>query len=323
MDDDLVLERDGATVLIDPVSLDFLAGREIDFIDDLIGQAFKVNNPNATSSCGCGTSFLRLNENRHLERQFDQGAAGAGAGLAEGGQAGCRLPAGNQMRRREFSRASRSRRWAIIAPYTDRRPITASPSCPSAAGRCHPAPARRRRRRSCPLSRSGGHRRQGRAAGGLDLCAQRQSHRHRQIHLQAGLAGAAAAPARRNCWRNEEPVALMGDFNVIPEDEDCYDPKAWVNDALFQPESRAALRRIEYLGYTDAFRALPSRGRTIHLLGLSGRRLAARTTASASTTSCCRPRPPTGSRPAGSTSMCGRQAKSRRTMCRSGCELDI
>ena len=56
-DDDLVLERDGATVLIDPVSLDFLKGAEIDFVDDLIGAAFKVNNPNATSSCGCGTSF--------------------------------------------------------------------------------------------------------------------------------------------------------------------------------------------------------------------------------------------------------------------------
>ena len=54
---------------------------------------------------------------------------------------------------------------------------------------------------------------------------------------------------------NEEPVALMGDYNVIPEDKDCYDPKAWMNDALFQPQSRAALRKIEYLGYTDAFRA--------------------------------------------------------------------
>ena len=57
MDDDLVLQKDGATVLIDPVSLDFLVGAEIDFTDDLIGQAFKVNNPNATASCGCGTSF--------------------------------------------------------------------------------------------------------------------------------------------------------------------------------------------------------------------------------------------------------------------------
>jgi len=53
----------------------------------------------------------------------------------------------------------------------------------------------------------------------------------------------------------EEPVALMGDYNIIPEDRDCFDPAAWRKDALFQPESRAALRRIEHLGYTDAFRA--------------------------------------------------------------------
>src|SRR5665213_249874 len=53
---------------------------------------------------------------------------------------------------------------------------------------------------------------------------------------------------------NEEPVALIGDYNVIPQDKDCYDPKAWLNDALFQPQSRAALRKIENLGYTDAFR---------------------------------------------------------------------
>jgi iron-sulfur cluster assembly accessory protein len=57
MEDDLLLEEGGAKILIDPVSLDFLAGAEIDFTDDLIGQSFKVNNPNATSSCGCGTSF--------------------------------------------------------------------------------------------------------------------------------------------------------------------------------------------------------------------------------------------------------------------------
>jgi len=53
----VVVERDGAIVLIDPVSLDFLKGAEIDFSDDLIGAAFKVKNPNAQSSCGCGTSF--------------------------------------------------------------------------------------------------------------------------------------------------------------------------------------------------------------------------------------------------------------------------
>ncbi len=57
LQDDLVIDRDGATVVVDPISLDFLKGAEIDFVDDLIGAAFKVNNPNATSSCGCGTSF--------------------------------------------------------------------------------------------------------------------------------------------------------------------------------------------------------------------------------------------------------------------------
>lgn len=56
-DDDLILERDGATILIDSVSLPFLEGSEIDFVDNLMGQAFQINNPNATASCGCGTSF--------------------------------------------------------------------------------------------------------------------------------------------------------------------------------------------------------------------------------------------------------------------------
>lgn len=55
--DDVVIEKQGARVLIDPVSLGFLAGSEIDFVDDLIGASFKVRNPNATASCGCGTSF--------------------------------------------------------------------------------------------------------------------------------------------------------------------------------------------------------------------------------------------------------------------------
>jgi iron-sulfur cluster insertion protein len=55
--DDLVIERAGARVLVDPVSLEYLSGSEIDFVDDLIGASFKVHNPNATASCGCGTSF--------------------------------------------------------------------------------------------------------------------------------------------------------------------------------------------------------------------------------------------------------------------------
>ena len=58
----------------------------------------------------------------------------------------------------------------------------------------------------------------------------------------------------------EEPVVLLGDYNIIPEDKDAAKPKAWVKDALYQPESKAALRRIENLGYTDAFRALHPEG---------------------------------------------------------------
>jgi iron-sulfur cluster assembly accessory protein len=55
--DDVLLQRDGAAVLIDSVSLGYLAGSEIDFVDDLMGAAFRINNPKATASCGCGTSF--------------------------------------------------------------------------------------------------------------------------------------------------------------------------------------------------------------------------------------------------------------------------
>ena len=56
-EDDLVLEKDGVRVLVDAVSLPFLHNAVIDFTDELIGARFVVENPNATSSCGCGTSF--------------------------------------------------------------------------------------------------------------------------------------------------------------------------------------------------------------------------------------------------------------------------
>lgn len=56
-DDDLVLEGAGQSVVVDPVSLPYLAGAIIDFTDELIGARFVIDNPNATSSCGCGTSF--------------------------------------------------------------------------------------------------------------------------------------------------------------------------------------------------------------------------------------------------------------------------
>ena len=55
--DDLLIERDGARVVIDPSSLDLLAGSELDYADELMGAYFAVRNPQAKSSCGCGTSF--------------------------------------------------------------------------------------------------------------------------------------------------------------------------------------------------------------------------------------------------------------------------
>ena len=56
-DDDAAIVRDGVTMLVDSVSLQYLAGSEVDFVEDLIGASFKVNNPQAKASCGCGTSF--------------------------------------------------------------------------------------------------------------------------------------------------------------------------------------------------------------------------------------------------------------------------
>ena len=55
--DDIVIERDGAKVLIDSMSLVYMEGSEIDFVDNLLGQSFQIKNPNAVASCGCGTSF--------------------------------------------------------------------------------------------------------------------------------------------------------------------------------------------------------------------------------------------------------------------------
>jgi len=56
-DDDIILEKNNARVLIDSMSLTYMDGSEIDFVDNLMGQSFQIKNPNAVASCGCGTSF--------------------------------------------------------------------------------------------------------------------------------------------------------------------------------------------------------------------------------------------------------------------------
>lgn len=55
--DDLAIEKAGAIVLVDEISLPYMSGTELDWVDDLIGSSFKLHNPNAQASCGCGTSF--------------------------------------------------------------------------------------------------------------------------------------------------------------------------------------------------------------------------------------------------------------------------
>ncbi|WP_439871778.1 iron-sulfur cluster insertion protein ErpA [Rhizobium leguminosarum] len=56
-DDDIIVEKNDAKVLIDSLSVVYMAGSEIDFVDNLLGQSFQIKNPNAVASCGCGTSF--------------------------------------------------------------------------------------------------------------------------------------------------------------------------------------------------------------------------------------------------------------------------
>ena len=55
--DDLVIEQDGATVVVDPISLQYVGGAALDFVEDLLGASFRVENPNAAAKCGCGMSF--------------------------------------------------------------------------------------------------------------------------------------------------------------------------------------------------------------------------------------------------------------------------
>ncbi len=56
-DDDFVIEQKGITMLIDSLSIQYLMGAEVDYLDDLMGARFLINNPNATTTCGCGSSF--------------------------------------------------------------------------------------------------------------------------------------------------------------------------------------------------------------------------------------------------------------------------
>jgi exodeoxyribonuclease-3 len=81
---------------------------------------------------------------------------------------------------------------------------------------------------------------------------------HKFTYKLAWMQRLSAHAARLR--HEEEPIILAGDYNVIPSSNDCRDPAAWTNDALFQPESRSAFRALIGLGYTDAVRAVTDDG---------------------------------------------------------------
>ncbi len=80
-DGDLVFEANaGPRIVVDPVSITYLQGASIDFVESLMGGGFKIENPNATSSCGCGSSFRTENEDGKGEPGASEAAAGGGCG---------------------------------------------------------------------------------------------------------------------------------------------------------------------------------------------------------------------------------------------------
>ena len=125
------------------------------------------------------------------------------------------------------------------------------------------------------------------------LSAQRQSDRHREVHLQDRLDGAAARPRAASCWRREEMFVLCGDYNVCPTDMDVYDPEGLrQRRALPAGVARGAAQAAQ--SRPDRRRArLPSRRRRNTPSGITRPAPGRRTTACASTTCCSRRRPPT------------------------------
>ena len=154
------------------------------------------------------------------------------------------------------SRAPRSRRSAIMSRRTARRASTASPSCPSCAST-----------RSAAACRATDTDEQARFIEGV-FSTPSGALRVASLYLPNGNPIGTDKFVYKLAWMErlerwaadrlalEEPLVLAGDYNVIPEPIDARNPEAWVTDALFQPESRQAFRRLAHLGFTDAIRAV-------------------------------------------------------------------
>ena len=239
-----------------------------------------------------------------------------GRRLAEGARARHRLPAGNQMRRRRLSaravRGARLQRRGARSKDLQRRrdPVEAAVRRGDAAAAGRPEDDHARFIEAVVSTPAGVVRvasiylPNGNPVG-TDKYPYKLKWMDRLLHYA------------RERLTLEEPLVLAGDYNVIPAPRDVRNPAVWANDALFLPQTRGKFRALLNLGLTDALRAVERRGRPLHVLGLSGRRLAEEQRHPH--------RPPAavaaGRRPAqrrpASTSMCA-PGRSRPTTCRSG-----
>jgi exodeoxyribonuclease-3 len=197
---------------------------------------------------------LTSRENRNLEREFDPHPRGRGRGMAQGSAAGCRGASGTQMHGRTVSEepfedlgyksAVHGQKTYNGVAILSKRPMEdVTPRLPGGDGDDHAryieaiVPGEKGVVRIASIY----------APNGNPIGTEKFTY---ELGWLERLRTRAAAVLKL-----EEPAALMGDYNVIPTPDDVYDPKAWQKDALFQPESRSALRRIEALGYTDTIRA--------------------------------------------------------------------
>ena len=196
--------------------------------------------------------------------------------MAQGSEPGrCLLP-GDQVGRRRPFRPSRSKNSATTSPFTGRRASTASPSSPSARSTRWPCAACRATRPTttratsrwwCPPTADGVVR-----VGNLYLPNGNPIGTDKFTYKLAWMRRLKERAS--DLLRLEEPFVLLGDYNVIPEPVDAKNPQAWTEDALFQPETRAAYRSLLNLGLMDAVRACHPSAGPLHVLGLPGRRLA-------------------------------------------------
>jgi hypothetical protein len=188
-----------------------------------------------------------------FKHQRHQSPPGESARLAARGGAGRRLPAGAQGERRELSESGRPRcrLWRGLARTEDlERDRDPRQGC-----RAHPDPgraARRPRGRAGPLHRSGRER----GARRLHLFAERQPAAGAEVRLQARLVRPADRPVRPSSTQPACRPCSPATTTSSPTDLDIYPTKSWANDALLQPESRAAFRRLLDQGWTDAIRIL-------------------------------------------------------------------